>query len=207
MIYIVEHNNKVIGVWDTFDYAKSFVLGCKQNNFFNLNNIFIKTYQLNNCFCLETIKMDDINLENVQNSLQTDLNKKSLNFSHKEPCEVKIFPKANDPEIIKMNNLKIDLQHNINLLKKQKKKIEESKNTFDSDYNMFHLFIKNKLLDSTFIIPEIFIEKFELMNKLNNENKLTWENFTKDFSHSNLYNEYFGLNVYEKTFIDEEIEL
>jgi hypothetical protein len=208
MIYIVENNNKVVGVWDTFDDAKSFVLGCYQNNFINLNNVVIKTYQLNNCLCLDTTKINNPNVEKVvdETSIINHNNITLLNESSKIKTESSLI-NHNDPAVIHFNNVKIDLQHNINLLKQQKKKIEESKNTFNSDYNMFQLFAKNKLTDDAFIIPEIFVEKFELMSNLNNENKLTWENFIKEFSHNNLYNEYFGLNVYEKTFIDEEIDI
>ena len=204
MIYIVENNNNIVGVWDTIESARSFILGCYQNNFINLNNIVIKTYELNNCFCSDTIKIN--NPKVVDESSKVEMYYHNDIVLAKDKTET-IPIDHNDPAVIHFNNVKIDLQHNINLLKQQKKKIEESKNTFKSDYNMFQLFAKNKLTDDTFIIPEIFVEKFELMSKLNKKDNLTWEYFIKEFSHNNLYNEYFGLNVYEKTFIDEEIEL
>ena len=103
-----------------------------------------------------------------------------------------------------MINQKIELQHKINILNQQKNRIEDSKNTYANDYKLFELFTESKQKDSDFVIPDIFIKKFNLMTQLNNENRLSWEIFIKEFQHENLYNEYFGLNNYEETFLDSE---
>jgi hypothetical protein len=101
-------------------------------------------------------------------------------------------------------------------LKQQKKKIEESKSTYTNDYKLFKLFTEAKQSDPDFIIPDIFNKKFYLMTNLKNENKLSWENFIKEYQHENVYNEYFGLNNYEdlylsnnddKSDISEELEI
>jgi hypothetical protein len=103
-----------------------------------------------------------------------------------------------------MVNQKIDLQHKINILNQQKKRIEDSKNIYANDYKLFELFTESKQKDSNFVIPDIFIKKFNLMTQLNNENRLSWEIFIKEFQYENLYNEYFGLNNYEEMFLDSK---
>jgi hypothetical protein len=42
------------------------------------------------------------------------------------------------------------------------------------------------------------------MEKLNDDNSLTWDNFTKKYSHENYYGDYFSSNSYEDMFINNE---
>ena len=44
MNYLIEYNNKIIGVYNTFEDAELFILGNIQNNLFN--NIYSITYIL-----------------------------------------------------------------------------------------------------------------------------------------------------------------
>ena len=184
-VYLLEYNNKIIGTYTNLDLAKQFINGCIQNNFIT-SNVFIKKYYKNSCYCVET--------ENINNNTNTNTNivKSSIDY--------------NSPIILDMAKQKIDIQHKINLLKTQKKKIEESKNTFYSDLILFNLFTENKKKDENFTIPEIFAKKFELMTNLKLNNKLSWENFAKEYHHDNLYNEYFDTNNYDKTFLNDDSE-
>ena len=61
-------------------------------------------------------------------------------------------------------------------------------------------------------IPDLFIDKYKLFEKLKSENRLSWENFVKEHKRENYYGDYFGINSYEEIFInnnniDEDIEI
>ena len=222
-IYIVEYNKQIISVWNTFESAKTFIMGCQQNRLMN-SPADIKTYKINTCFCFET---ETISLTNIikpivksdthskpiikPNSLsfvsQIDIEdnpkKHSIESEIKHSIESEIKP---NHEYVEKSKQKIELQHKINILKQQKKKIDESKITYENDYKLFELFTESKQKDPNFIIPEIFTKKFDLMTHLHKENKLSWDNFVKDFQHDNLYNDYFGLNSYEEMFLESDDE-
>jgi hypothetical protein len=196
-VFLVEYNNKSIGIWQTFEQANQFILGCLQNNLMtNSQNPIIKTFNLNTCYC------SNIKLFNKQNINQDNNIKPNNNNQIIKPITKKETRDFNNPALIEMAKQKVEIQHKINLLKKQKVKIEESKQVYENDLKLFELFNENKIKDESFVIPDIFIKKYELMNKLKSENNLSWENFIKEYQHDNLYNEYFGLTSYDETFID-----
>ena len=104
---------------------------------------------------------------------------------------------------------KIILQHKINMLKVQKERIEESKEIYNNDINLYNKFKQNLNNDSNFIIPELFKDKFYILKKLDEENKLDWNNFFNEYNHNNIYGDYFKLNNYDESFIasDKKDEL
>ena len=257
-VFVIEYNSQIIGVWDSYESAKIFILGCQQNSLMT-QSASIKTYQINTCYCIDTntinqqnksemnktpnnnlavpnssnlnlkeIKMssnksnwfddDSDMLEKKTNRVDSDMLEKKTNrvedefekFDKKsymleeELYKFRVKPKIDtkNPAYLEMTKQKVELQHKINMLRQQKKKIEESKNTYFNDYKLFELFSDSRKKDPSFMIPEIFTKKFDLFTKLKNENNLSWENFIKEFQHENTYNEYFGLNNYEEMFLD-----
>lgn len=197
-VYLVEYNNQTIGVWNSLESAKTFIMGCHQNGLM-ISFANIKTYKINTFFCFET---ETVNISNIKLEKSKINDEKSKLNENQVKSTYKIDPK--DPVYIEMTKQKTELQHKINMLKQQKKKIENSKTTYINDYKLFELFTESKQRDPTFIIPEIFTRKFNLMTVLQNENKLSWENFVKEFQHENVYNEYFGLNSYEEMFLESD---
>jgi hypothetical protein len=215
-IYIVEYDGRTIGVWNSFDSAFTFIMGCQQNGLM-ISSANIKTYKINTCFCFETKTVNSTNYIKPHKQTKIPINNTIINSDEhsKEslepftaPTKVEDKPKINftDPIYVEITKQKVELQHKINMLKQQKKKIEESKTTYENDYKLFELFTESKQKDPNFVIPEIFIKKFDLMTQLNKENKLSWDNFVKEFQHDNLYNEYFGLNSYEEMFLESDDE-
>jgi hypothetical protein len=117
MNYLIEYNNKIIGVYNTFNDAELCVLGNLQNNLF-IDNVKILTFHSNSCYCTE-----------VKNYYDYDIDKN------------------NDiDDIEKKNELKSKLQHDINILNYKKKKLDEKKNIYENDLNLFNLF-KNENKD------------------------------------------------------------
>ena len=162
MNYLIEYNNKIIGVYNTFADAELFVLGNIQNNLFNYT-VKILTFKSNSCYCSEIKKYYDF--ENEPNNIIEEIN------------------------IEKKYEEKAKIQHELNLLNQEKKKIEEKKNIYENDLKLFNLF-KDKSINT---IPVLFKEKFNIMNTLYNNNELNIESY------------FAVLNTPEN--MDEDIEL
>lgn len=200
--FLIEYNNRIIGVYSTFEQAELFILSCLQNNLIN-GNINILTYKTNSCYY---INRKEYSTENKKSIIE-----KKVIEENKIPDKVIDY---NDPNIIEINKKKIELQHNINILKQKKERLEELKTVYNNDIKLFEMFSENKTNNPTFEIPELFIEKYKVMEKLNNENNLNWESFYKEYKHDNNYYDYFAENEYEKEFnvvsdndISEELDL
>jgi hypothetical protein len=99
----------------------------------------------------------------------------------KTPIEmISITPEMklhNEKLINDIEKEKHNLIHNMNLLKLQQKKISEAKQVFDVDSKLFNQFKAAKETDNTFIIPELFVNKYKIMSKLFLEDKLDWSNY------------------------------
>mgnify|MGYP000477501888 FL=1 len=192
LLYLIELNNNIIGAYNNLNDAETYIFGGFQNNFFTLAKI--KILKMNSCYLIETKNYTS------NNSVQV---KKVSN----EPIVVKenIISQENNEAFLKMAKQKIEIQHKINILKIQKEKIEESKRIFENDLKLFNLFNESKQKDSGFEIPELFKKKYDIMIKLNKDNKLNWDEFVKEYHTSdNNYDDYFGLNNYESVFLESE---
>ena len=69
-----------------------------------------------------------------------------------------------------------ELIRKINLLKFQKKRLEENKNEYTSNLQLYYKFKKKKNEDD-FVIPELFLEKFKIFTDLENSNNLSFEKY------------------------------
>ena len=190
--FLIKYKNKIIGVYTDLDQAKLFINSCLSNNLMN-GSVDILVYKLNSCYCINTITIKN-NIEETINPIKKEENKIITPIKKEIDC--------NDPLFLKLSEDKINIQHKINMLKVQKERIKESKEIYENDiklYNKFKLILIN---DPIFTIPELFKDKFVLLKKLDEEHKLNWENFTKEYIHSNIYNEHFKLNSYDESYID-----
>lgn len=224
--FLIEYNCKIIGVYSSYELAELFINSCLQNNLMN-NSVKILTFKTNSCYC---VKENNIKLNNQQQisllelpSHQAQLQPLNLPIQNQKPVQNQIqvlkqvpVKKVIDPDnpiLLDIANQKIELQHKINLLKRQKEKIEESKKVYENDLKLFNIFSESKKLDSSFVVPDLFVKKYNLIKLLKDDNKLSWDNFMKNYHHENDYNDYFDLNSYEEMFIksnnniDEELEI
>ena len=134
-------------------------------------------------------------------SSTNSIEKSNFDKDNKKSPNEQITIDYSNPVVLEMAKQKIDLQHKINMLRKQKEKIEESKNVYDNDIKLFNMFKKSKESNCNFEIPELFAQKYEIMKKLEESNSLTWENFIKNYQQENDYVDYFASNSYEDMFI------
>lgn len=206
-IYLLEYNEKIIGVFSSFHKTDIFLRGCYQSGLMSkTDKINILSFRNDSCLCLSKTVY---NFDNTW-KLPEDKDVRSVNVTLKpkvKPQPEKPKVDNEDPISMKMAKQKIDIQHKINLLKQQKEKIAESKKVFESDLKLFDIFKTSKKNDINFMIPELFEKKYSLMEKLEQENRLDWENFVNEFQQETFYNEYFGLNDYEKSFLNYDGDL
>ena len=103
---------------------------------------------------------------------------------------------------------KIDTKHEINELKQKKKKIEESKIAYEVDIKLYEKFKNEKEKQKTFIIPEIFNLKYELFEKLETTNRLSFDYFYNEWEKIKPKNNYsmFGSNSYEDSYVENASE-
>jgi hypothetical protein len=124
--------------------------------------------------------------------------------SEEEPQQVNNVIDFTKPEVIEIAKQKLELQHNINLLKVHKQRIEESKKIYENDLKLFDIFTNNLNSDPKFVIPPIFEDKYKIFKMLKEENTLSWENFTALHKKENYYGDYFGVNEYEEYFMKSD---
>jgi hypothetical protein len=158
MLHAVFYNNNLIGLFNDYKKSQIAIDGLIQNKFVTNNKIVIKTFYDNSFTKCE--------YEEIEESSESDT-------TDEEPVT---------KEIIDMKK-KSELEYELTELKKKKAKIEESKHIYSVDVDLFNKFKKLKLENNDFIIPEMFIDKYDLMFELENEDKLCWENFNELYEH------------------------
>lgn len=101
---------------------------------------------------------------------------KQNNKQNNKPTIVELSPESKKKREEEMKE-KVDIQNSLYELKRQKEKLEESKRVYNVDIELYQRFKKIKETNENFEIPEMFINKYDLMNELENENNLNWEAF------------------------------
>jgi hypothetical protein len=217
VMYLIEYNNKIIGTYNNYYTAKTFVLSCLQNNFM-IDFALIHYFRNNSCYKTKTtvITLDknrSINELDIPVKIPVDIPVDIPVKIHVDiPVEIiTITPEMkleNEKRINEIEKEKHDLIHNMNLLKVQQNKITEVKQVFEVDLKLFNQFKLTKETDSNFIIPELFVNKYKIMNKLFLEDKLDWSNYYNEIElnnkGSNMYDEHFITNSYENSFINNK---
>ena len=170
MSYLLYQDDNLVGVYDELQKAKDMAQGVMNNNW--ANNFKIVQYKLNTCLKVKTI--------NIDNEIEMYDNDNEVENSSIE---------SNDGEDI------VDVQNQINLLKIQKEKIEESKNKYEVDLGLYYKFKKNLEDDINFVIPELFKDKYKIFHQLDLKNNLSWETFSLVYKEQDFHGKYS--NIFE----------
>jgi hypothetical protein len=158
MIFVVCQKDRVVGTFDNYNTCVDNIKGI--SNLGWANDLTIKKFTTNSFNFiseLDPLKKDE------------DKNDKD-NKDDKE-----------DDEIKKKKKEDIRKKHMENIKQQQKKLIEESKNKYKTDYNLYLKFKEFKEKDENFKIPELFEKKYEIMEKLDSENNLYWDTFNTEY--------------------------
>lgn len=185
LIYIIEYNGNILGIYNDYNNLTNLINGLKQNNLMNISNINILEYSINSIYCIKKYNYLDESKKEI-----LPLNNNNLDIT--------------DPNVIKKLNEKIEIQHNINILNLKKEKAKELKQIYDNDIKLYEIFKKEIDNNENFIIPELFQIKYKIFNLLEKENKLSFENFIKEQNNNETDIELFKPNEYENKFINEK---
>jgi len=201
--HVLMLNNNVIGVFNSMTQLNNYVDGCVQNNFFTKEMICVKTFVVNSCF---NVDLPVCNLQaNNNNKILLLKNVKSSPVRNTQQ-PVKDDVKKSE-EYLKIQQDKAELTHKINMLKNNKKKIENEMSIFNTEVELYKKFKHNLETDKTFSVPELFDIKYKLYSSLDNENKLNFDDYYRkwlEIRPSNNYN-MFDTNSYEMSYHNKNI--
>jgi len=197
-VFIVYLKNNVIAVYNNEILLNTFIDGAVQKNFFKKEEIKIEKYTMNSMLCIT--KKEEIIIPKKE---KIDIPKKEVNM---EPKKLQEY--LNSDEYKKLAQERTDTKHEINILKLKKKKYEEEKQVFESDLKIYYQFKKAKEQDN-FEMPDMFIIKYDIFKKLEENNQLTFELFKEEWDKVKPKNNYnlFNANSYEETFTNKQSEL
>jgi len=203
--FLVEYKDKIIGSYDNYNTAETFILSCLQNNLMQ-NQAKILKFRADSCYCEEehiiTLKQNQVFSKEM---LKQEIIPKPELFQEKNIIKPeKNIVDHNDPKVIEISKQKLELQHKINMLKVHKQRVEESKKIYENDLKLFDLFTENKKKDPNFIMSDLFVQKYNIIKQLKEEDKLSWDNFIKLHKQENYYGDYFGINSYEESYVDND---
>jgi len=175
MSYLLYQDENIVGVFDELAKAKDMANGIIDNGW--AKNFHIVQYKLNTCCKVKTINVDN----------------KDDNTNKYEELD-----SETDTPVQKMDSEEAtNLQRQLNVLKQQKDKIEESKTKYEVDVKLYHDFKKKLETDNTFTIPELFVDKYKIFHQLDLENNITWEAFSLLYKEPDFYGKFS--NIFEVT--------
>ena len=175
MFYALFKSENLIGIFDNKESVNNMVNGLEQNKL--CNKLTIQKFIKNTICKVENNSIENNSIEN--NSIENNSKENNSKI-------IKLTPEEEE----KRNKEKNEVEYELNKLKKEKEKIEESKKIFDVDLNLYKKFKKIKSDNTDFILPELFIEKYNVFEKLDNDNNLNWENFYVNYKQKNLQSSY-----------------
>lgn len=225
-VFIIKFKTNIIGVYDTLKNATDYVYSLYNSKFINSNDkVYIHEFKINTNIILNEYNLnlkyeitkrintnyngpiDEAEYENDSStisSLESYDEKISLGSTEKERI------KKNNKEYIKKQNIigqqKIDVVHELNLLKEKQKILEENEKKYDADLELYYKFKNIKLTSTNFDIPFMFEEKYKTFEYLEVENILDYENFIKKYKPTKLKTTYDDLFEIKEPLSDSESE-
>jgi hypothetical protein len=226
--YLIKNNNNILGIYIDLNLALDYIYGLVNSNLIQKSsNIVIYEYKINSCIILQEYTIDlnykistkstinyyksteTIFIKQSNNKYETDStivssqsNSETLSINTEEEERLK----KKEKEFINKQNIlgqdRINVVHNINLLKEELKKKKEKLNQYDYDLELYNKFKNSKSNNSSFVIPIMFEQKYDIFYILDNQNKLSYENFIEKYRPEKIntqYNELFEENISSET--------
>ena len=187
MLYALLHKNTVIGLFNDIKKCEMMSKGLVNNKFTQSKFLSIVSYYDNSItlYDQDLEKEDEVehNIEEFSNEETSDsVNTESLNSDTQK-------------KIKKQRDKQSKIEYNMTLLKKKKEQIEENKNVYKTDYELYKRLKKIAKDNTEFIIPELFQVKYKTMDELENANNLSWDTFSEVYKKTDIttsYDRLFG---------------
>ena len=170
MLYALFYNENLVGLFDSIENVKVLIKGLDNLNLAESNNFYLKEFHNNSLLFSRKISFNKKN------------NKKQINNNN-----------IKSEENIEQSKAKAELERKIFLLNEQKDKIKQKKTEYDTNLKLYELFSNKLKEDENFEIPKLFIDKYNLLKKLDDENRLELKNFYNEYKPQILDNSYMGM--------------
>ena len=190
MLFALLHKNTIIGLFSNMKKCQQMSTGLVNNKFTQSKHLTIVSYYDN------SITLYDMNEDDEGDDIIENFTTEETTVS--EEKEVVLNSDTKD-KIKKQQNKQSKIEYNINLLKQKKEQLEESKNVYKIDYELFKKFKKYQTEIPDFVIPELFQDKYNIMIELDNANNLSWESFRNKYKTSSIDTSYSKLFAGDKT--------
>ncbi len=174
MLYALLNKKKLFGLFTDLKLCNIAIQGFVSNKLIPKENLVIVAYHENS---ITKADIQDSVFEDEQNESFTSNNTTTEELDSTETRT-------------KKDERKKKIEYNLHILKQRKDRIEESKNTYNVDVELYQKFKKIKSENDEFEIPEMFIEKYTLMSVLEEEGNLNWEYFYNNYKKSQMNNSY-----------------
>lgn len=217
--YLIKNNNNILGIYINLDVALDYIYGSVNSNLIHKSsNVVIYEYKTNSCIILQEynidlnyeiskkstinyhkltetifIKQSDIKYESDSSIASSQLTSKTSsvdteNTKEEEQRGKKEREFINEQNILGQN--KINIVHDINLLKKEIKINEEKQNKYNCDLELYNKFKDLKSKNVSFVIPFMFKEKYDIFCILDNQNKISYDNFMEKYKPKKIKTQY-----------------
>lgn len=205
MLFLVEKDNTIYGVYNNYNIMVENMKYLKIENFkilkFNINMVsydIVKIFRSNNSNnnkifilksnidyigiydSLEKAKkiisfLDKLEVNKTYDIYYSYINSINVNkyVEKKKVILTDDMKKELAEKELKLGLEKYELNKELNELKMEKKRLDEKKNQYETDLKLYNIFKKKE----NFTIPELFIEKFNLFQKLEKNNTLNFDNY------------------------------
>ena len=208
MLFVLLRNDNVIGSFDNLKECNRIILGLVNNSFLDNDEVKILSYYNNSITEDKTFRNNLLVEDNNSSESEEDLideftqqsttedkndNNNEEDFDRLESSvdsEEERRKKAEEAKILKK---KSKLQYNLTLLKQKKEKIEESKRTYQVDFELYKKFKNILKKNEKFVVPDLFEHKFKTFETLINEERLNWTNFHDLYEQRPVDNKWSGL--------------
>ena len=208
MLFVLLRNDNVIGSFDNLKECNRIILGLVNNSFLDNDEVKVLSYYNNSITEDKTFRNNLLVEDNNSSESEEDLideftqqsttednndNNNEEDFDRLESSvdsEEERRKKAEEAKILKK---KSKLQYNLTLLKQKKEKIEESKRTYQVDFELYKKFKNILKKNEQFVVPDLFEHKFKTFETLINEERLNWTNFHDLYEQRPVDNKWSGL--------------
>lgn len=164
MLYGLFNNNNLIGIFDNINNLNYMIDGLTKNKY--AKNLTFKSFYPNTiCEFDDNHKNDDNNKNDNKEEVVQELDKEGLEEKSK-------------------------IEYELNVLKKEKQRIEDSKKEYEVDLELYNRFKKIFEENPDFELPELFITKYKIFNELDINNNLSWDTFYQNYKKEDMTNSY-----------------
>lgn len=187
MLHALFNGKNILGLFSDIEKCKVCIQGLVNNNFVQEIDIEIKSFIDNS---ITKSNIPDIFLDEKTTDSSSIEEYTNTNTSESED-KVSDSPNTKEKKIRKKQRM----EYNLQILQKQREHIENKKNVYECDLKLYKQFKDNLKEDDNFIIPDMFEDKYELFKELEENDKITFDNFIKLYKYNDHTKSYKNLFI------------